>query len=103
MDTGVSRARRLAAASIGAATLLIGLTFGTGGTAAAEAGGQASCIGHEASGISPPGSSDELPGGMPQLVAFIRDAFPGTPPGAVVHSVAHLHEGSHEACDEATE
>lgn len=102
METGVSGTRRMAVA-IGVAALLGAFSFETGGTAAAEAGAQASCVGHEASGISPPGTSDELPGGMPQLLAVIRDAFPGTPPGAVVHSVAHLHEGSHEACDEATE
>ena len=74
-----------------------------GGPALAEAGAPASCVGHEASNISPPGSSDEFPGGMPELHSFIRENFPGTPPGAVISSVAKLHEGSHEACDEATE
>ena len=74
-----------------------------GGPAFAEAGAPASCVGHEASNISPPGSSDEFPGGMPELQQFIRENFPGTPPGAVISSVAKLHEGSHEACDEALE
>ncbi|HYT79080.1 MAG TPA: hypothetical protein VEQ37_07460 [Actinomycetota bacterium] len=66
-------------------------------------GGQASCMGFEASGISPPGSSDEIPGGMPELKAFIDAAFPGVPPGVIFKTIAHLHEGSHEACDEALE
>ena len=70
-------------------------------TASADAGGNASCIGHEASSISPPGSSDEFPGGMPGLKGFIDEAFPGTAPGAVYSTIARLHEGSHEACDKA--
>ena len=102
MEKRMKAAQRVGAASIGVAALVAGFTFGASGTAAAEAGDPASCVGHEASAISPPGSSDELPGGMPQLLAFIRDAFPGAPPGAVVRAVAQLHEGSHAACDEAT-
>ena len=74
-----------------------------GGPVFAEAAAPASCVGHEASNISPPGSSDEFPGGMPELQTFIRENFPGTPPGTVSSTVAKLHEGSHEACDEALE
>jgi hypothetical protein len=59
----------------------------------------ASCLGFEASGISPPGSSDEFPGGMPELKTFVTDSFPGTPPGAIYSAVAQVHAGSHEACD----
>ena len=73
------------------------------GSASAAAGGPASCMGHESSSISPPGSSEEFPGGRPDLEKFVRDNFPGTPPGAVKSQVAKLHEGSHEACDEALE
>jgi hypothetical protein len=69
----------------------------------AEAGAPASCVGHESSAISPPGSSDEFPTGRPGLNAFIKSTFPGTPPGAIVSTVAKLHEGSHTACDEALE
>ena len=71
----------------------------------ADASPHASCIGLEASSISPPGSNDEFPGGMSQLQAFVHDLAKqlGVPPGAVISSVAHLHEGSHAACDEATE
>jgi hypothetical protein len=36
------------------------------------------------------------------LKAFI-DAFPGVPPGVIFKTIAYLHEGSHEACDEALE
>ncbi len=77
--------------------------FWAGGQSALAAGpvGPASCMGQEAAGVSPPGSSDEAPGGMPDLVAFI-DALPG-PPGATYKFIASLHEDSHEACDEALE
>ena len=74
-----------------------------GGPAFGAAGGPASCIGHEASNISPPGSSEEVPGGMPGLNTEIREAFPGVPQGGVYSQIAKLHEGSHEACDEALE
>jgi hypothetical protein len=68
---------------------------------AADASGPASCVGHEASGISPPGSSEEFPGGPPELKAAVEAAFPGIPLGQVVRIVATQHLGSHEACDEA--
>jgi hypothetical protein len=67
------------------------------------AGGPASCMGHEASSLSPPGSSDELLGGMPALHDFFVENFPGVPPGQFYAGIAKLHEGSHEACDEALE
>jgi hypothetical protein len=89
---------RLAAASLTVAgcALVIGVPAGV-----ADAGSHASCIGIEASSISPPDSSDEFSGGMPQLVAFVRDELGQL--GPVASAVAKLHEGSHEACDEATE
>jgi hypothetical protein len=88
----------------GGGALIVGLVLAPGGgTAFADAGGPASCLGHEASAISPPGSSDEVPGGMPQLKAVISAEVPGVPVGLVYQSIAHLHEGSHEACDEALE
>jgi hypothetical protein len=37
---------------------------------------------------------------MPELRAFIEANFPDLPPGAIYRIIAHLHEGSHEACDE---
>ena len=74
--------------------------LGTAPPASAEAHDHASCVGFEASGIAPPGSSDEFPGGMAQLQELLRSAF-GRPTGQVVSEVAHLHLGSHEACDEA--
>ena len=71
----------------------------------ADAGSAASCIGIEASSISPKGSLEEFPGGMPELTAVVRSiaADMGVSPGAVISFVASLHEGSHAACDEATE
>lgn len=84
--------------AIGAAA--VGLAFGVP-VASADAGGNASCVGIEASAISPPGSSSEVPGGMPALIAFVRSAAGSA--GPFVSSVAKLHEGSHEACDEAIE
>jgi hypothetical protein len=74
------------------------LALATAGPAAADAHGNASCIGFEASGIAPAGSSDEFPGGPAELQAFLRQAF-GHQTGAIVSEVAHQHLGSHEACD----
>jgi hypothetical protein len=62
---------------------------------------QASCMGHEASSLSPPGSSDELPGGMKDFAAFAQANL--SPPGVLFTTFAHLHAGSHEMCDEAVE
>jgi hypothetical protein len=84
--------------AVGALLLLV-----PAGAAFAEAGGPASCMGHESSGVSPPGSSEEIPDGRKGLNAFIKSEFPDAPPGAVMSTIAKLHEGSHEACDEALE
>jgi hypothetical protein len=85
------------------AALTAALTLGSAGPAPADAQRSASCVGFEASSLSPPGSLAEFPGGMPALHQWIVANFPDVPPGAVVGTVAKLHEGSHEACDEATE
>ena len=85
---------------IAAGALAVAVALGSAGPALADARGNASCAGFEASAISPPGSLDEVPGGMPELQAFLR-ANAGRPTGAVVSSVARLHLGSHEACDAA--
>jgi hypothetical protein len=93
----VSRLRLAAASITGAAcALVVGVPAGV-----ADAGSHASCIGIEASSVSPPGSSDEFPGGVPQIVTVVKDAAGKY--GPVISTVAKLHEGSHEACDEATE
>jgi hypothetical protein len=76
------------------------LALGTPGPAVGDAHASASCIGFEASGIAPAGSSDEFPGGPAELQAFLRNAI-GHPTGAIVSEVAHQHLGSHEACDAA--
>jgi hypothetical protein len=83
-----------------AATAAFALAVGVP-VAGADAHGNASCVGFEASAISPPGSSEEVPGGMPELIAFLKSEAGKA--GPVVSSVAKLHEGSHEACDAATE
>jgi hypothetical protein len=82
------------------ALIAVALTLGSAAPAAADAHANASCIGLEASGIAPPGSSDEFPGGMKELQAFLRDAV-GHPTGSIISEVAKLHLGSHEACDAA--
>jgi hypothetical protein len=82
--------------------LVVGLMLIPSAAAFADAGTHASCIGLEASGVSAPGTSDEFPGGVAQLVHFVQDTFPGQQ-GAIFSTVAKIHAGSHEACDEATE
>jgi hypothetical protein len=62
----------------------------------------ASCMGIEAAALSPPGSADEAPGGMPDVKAFLDENAPGVPPGLAFYSfAAQLREGSHAACDAA--
>lgn len=90
-------------ALVGILTLGLLVTFTlTPRNAAAEPNEHASCVAHEMEGISPPGSSDEFPGGAPQLLHEVVLPLEG-PGGAVVSFVAKLHEGSHEACDETLE
>ncbi len=81
--------------------VLVGLWATSAGSVWADAGPKASCIGIESSSISPPRSSEELTGGRAELAHFLNDLE--GPPGAIYSFVAKLHEGSHEACDEATE
>jgi hypothetical protein len=83
----------------------VGGLQGVGLPAASAASSSSSCVGIESSSISPPGTSEEFPGGRAQLEEVVRDLAGqlGVPPGQIVSQVAHLHEGSHEACDEATE
>ena len=84
--------------AIGVGVIAIALTFGSAVPASADAHRHASCIGFEAAGIAPPGSSDEFPGGPAELQAFLRHTF-GHPTGAIVSGAAKQHLGSHEACD----
>ena len=77
-----------------------------GGVAAAnEPNGRASCVGLEQASISPPGSSEEVPGGASQFVGEVKElaATFGVPTGVLFSFIAHLHAGSHAACDEALE
>jgi hypothetical protein len=82
----------------GLIAIVVGLGFSS--SALADAHGNASCLGFEASGVAPPGSSDEFPGGVAELQTFLRDNF-AHPTGAIVSEAAKLHLGSHEACDAA--
>ena len=100
-DSRDRRWRRWLAGVTLAGALLGGAMLGGSSSAFADAAGPASCMGHEASNLSPPGSSDE--GAMRDFAAFFRESFPGTPAGAFIGTIARLHEGSHEACDEAIE
>jgi hypothetical protein len=94
--------RRLTAVLLGIA-LAATLALMSAGTTLADAAGGASCMGQEASAISPPGSSAEIPTGLRGLKDFVDAAFPGVPPGAIFSAIARVHEASHEACDEALE
>jgi hypothetical protein len=84
--------------AIGVVVIAIAITIGSAVPAFADAHRNASCIGFEASGIAPPGSSDEFPGGPAELQAFLHHNV-GHPTGAIVSGVAKLHLRSHEACD----
>jgi hypothetical protein len=95
-------ARHLARTTTVTCALVLGIgALGTS-SAWADASGHASCIGIESSSISPPGSTDEFPGGRAEASRFVNDlaAQLGITPGAIISSVAHVHAGSHEACDE---
>ena len=94
------RRATIRSAAVIAGSAISALAIGVS-AAGADASSHASCIGIEASSISPPGSSDEAPGGMSELVDFLKDEAGKV--GPVASSVAKLHEGSHAACDEATE
>jgi len=83
-------------------SLLLGFASVFSTPALADANGHASCAGLESSGISPPGSSDEEPGGRAQLAHEIKSLAGQNqiPPGAIVSGVfAHSHAGSHDLCD----
>ena len=82
-------------------------SLGTPGVvgAASEPNGNASCMGLELASISPPGSSDEEPGGARQFTGEVKElaAALDLRPGALFSFIAHLHAGSHAACDEVLE
>jgi hypothetical protein len=86
--------RFAAVAAVSACAFAIGAPI-----AAADPSGNASCLGIEASAISPPGSSEEFPGGLPDVVRFVR-GLEGTF-GPATSQFAQIPAGSHEACDAA--
>jgi len=81
-------------AGLAVLALLAGFAIGPAGTAFADPGegGQAGCMGYEASAVSPPGTSSEAPAGMP-FVAPIFLEF------GLTTVFAQEQLGSHEACD----
>lgn len=98
--------RRLVGLVIGTVVLTGGLQIAGPDAARADATGHsvtASCMGYEASSISPPGSSGEESGGAPQFVGEVKElaAELGASPGALFSFIASLHSGSHGDCDEA--
>jgi hypothetical protein len=104
MDGRRHKARRLLLAAPLALVMTGALVPGVA-LAADEPNGNASCIGLEQASISPPGSSDEEPGGARQFVGEVKElaGFLGVKPGALFSFVARLHAGSHADCDEALE
>jgi hypothetical protein len=83
--------------SIGSGVIAAVLVLGATGSALGDAHGNASCVGFEASGIAPAGSSDEFPGGMKELIQFVHVNLGQA--GPVISAAAHEHLLSHEACD----
>ena len=103
MDRTGRRVRR--ATGIAFALALAGASVPGLALAASEPNGHASCMGLELASISPPGTSEEEPGGARQFVGEVKGlaaAF-GVAPGALFGFIAHLHAGSHADCDEALE
>jgi len=94
MKVRISALRRIIAA-VFVFALLAGFALGPAGRAFADPpNDNASCMGYEASDISPPGSNPEFLGGVPEVLPEF-----GTPPGPGISGWAQLMEGSHEACD----
>lgn len=97
-------ARRIRVALL-TSSMLLALTLAPASVAVAAPGEPTSCMGHELFSITPPGSNPEFPEGAVGLrdeVRAIAASF-GVPVGQVYRIIASLHEGSHEACDEALE
>jgi hypothetical protein len=96
--------RRLGPSAVLALGLAIPLAPGVA-AAVDEPNGHASCMGIELAAISPPGSSDEVPGGAAAFVVEVKSIATslGVSPGAVSAFIASLHAGSHAECDEALE
>ena len=80
-------------------TLMVAVLALAVGPAFADPGPNASCMGHEAAGISPVGSNPEFPGGAPAMKDFVNTNLPGVPLGVVYSWIASFHLGSHEDCD----
>lgn len=102
---GRTRSTRRMLTSAALALALTALVAPSVASAADEPNGSASCMGLEQASISPPGSSDEEPGGARQFVGEVKELATlfGVKPGALFSFIASLHAGSHADCDEALE
>jgi hypothetical protein len=104
MDRRRRSARRMVAGAV-LAIAMSAVIAPRAAFAADEPNGSASCMGLEQASISPPGTSDEAPGGARQFVAEVKElaGFFGVKPGALFSFIATLHAGSHAECDEVLE
>jgi hypothetical protein len=100
-----TRLRIVGSAALLGLLLLAGFIGPGTAQAAPPEPGNASCMGYEASAVSPPGSNEEAPGGMPNVLADVDAFFVETGAfknrGAVISFFTKLGAGSHEPCDEA--
>lgn len=106
MSQRTSKRRAASVASVVSFTLALAIPMAGFATTYAghEPNGAASCMGIEHAAISPPGTSDEEPGGSRQFVGEVKAlaaGLGGVPAGALMRFIASLHVGSHEDCDEA--
>jgi hypothetical protein len=83
--------------SVSGSVIALVLALGSAGSALGDAHGNASCLGFEASGVAPAGSSDEFPGGVKELIQFVHVNLGQA--GPIISEAAHQHLLSHEACD----
>lgn len=101
----VMRRRVATVAALLGLLVAFGLIQADSGLAAPPEPGDASCMGYEASNVSPPGTSEEAPGGMPNVLADVDAFFVETGffknRGALISFFAQLGAGGHQACDEA--
>lgn len=99
--------RRITISAAGLGLLLAtGAVHAGAAVAAPPEPGRASCMGYEASHVSPPGASQEAPGGMPDVLADLDEFFVHPngefrSRGHVISFFTRLPGDSHEACDEA--
>ena len=99
--------RRIVTSAAGIGLLLAaGAVHGTAAVAAPPEPGNASCMGYEAPHVSPPGTSEEAPGGMPNVLNDLDEFFIDPDGdfnnrGQIISFFTKLPADTHEGCDEA--